>query len=158
MGGVCARSIGVSPCHVDFRRRRDWKVLISANLVEEVPDFIKRVLQAAWAVNLDLADERFDPTKEAFDVAVAPGGANRNALMTNADQLQEGLEHRTFEDQFVVSADGVADKGFADACWGMQPVESVSYFAAADLLAHPGLEAQDLSHNPFRLFARRAQP
>lgn len=52
-------------------------------------------------------------------------------------------------------ADGVADKGFADSCWRMQPVESVSHFAATDLLAHQGLEAQDLLHNPVRLFARQ---
>lgn len=45
------------------------------------------------------------------------------------------------------------DKGFADSYWRMQPVESVSHFAATDLLAHQGLEAQDLLHNPVRLFA-----
>ncbi len=49
-------------------------------------------------------------------------------------------------------ADGVADKGFADSCWRMQPVEGVSHFAATDLLAHQGLEAQHLLHNPVRLF------
>ena len=201
---------------------------MGANVVEEVPDFIKCVLQADWAVNVQLLDERFDPTKEALDLAVAPGGADWNSLVTNADQLQEGLEHSAFEDQFVVSADGVgfailadgqaqvadqrpaalvdhcrqpgadaravidnaengawcatvvshksqvnppdavdtrrcralvaqfagnveqrvlvvadgvADKGFADSCWRMQPVESVSDFAAPDLLAHQGLEA-----------------
>ncbi len=45
------------------------------------------------------------------------------------------------EQRVLVVADGVADKGFADSCWRMQPVESVSYFAATDLLAHQGLEA-----------------
>ncbi len=45
---------------------------MSAKLVEEVPDFFKRVLQADWAENVDLHDEWFDPTKEAFDLAVAP--------------------------------------------------------------------------------------
>lgn len=50
-------------------------------------------------------------------------------------------------------ADGVADKGFADSCWRMQPVESVSHFPAADLLAHQGLEAQHFVHDPVRLFA-----
>ncbi len=213
---------------------------MGANVIEKVSHLVERILQTGWAVNLDLPDERFDPTKEALDVAVAPGGADWNSLVTNADQLQEGLEHRAFENQFVVSADGVgfamladgqaqvadqrpaalvdhrcqpdadaraviddaqygawcatvvshksqvnapytvdvhrhgslvaqfagnveqrvlvvadgvADKGFADSCWRMQPVESVSHFAAADLLAHQGLKAQDLPHNPFRLFA-----
>lgn len=37
---------------------------MSANVVEEVPDFIKCVLQADWAVNVQLVDERFDPAKE----------------------------------------------------------------------------------------------
>lgn len=215
---------------------------MGANVIEKVSYLVERILQTGWAVNLDLPDERFDPTKEAFDVAVAPGGADWNSLMTNADQLQEGFEHRAFEDQFVVGsdgtrcavmadgqaqvadqrpaalvdhlrqpgayaraviddaqngawcatvvshesqvnapdavdthwcralvaqfagnveqrvlvvADGVADKGFADSCWRMQPVESVSDFAATDLLAHQGLEAQDLLHNPVRLFARQ---
>lgn len=57
------------------------------------------------------------------------------------------------EQRVLVVADGVADKRFADSCWRMQPVESVSHFPAADLLAHQGLEAQDLLHNPVRLFA-----
>lgn len=35
----------------------------------------------------------------------------------------------------------------------MHPVESVSDFAATDLLAHQGLEAYDLLDNPIRLFA-----
>lgn len=213
---------------------------MSANMVEEVSDFIKCILQTGWAVNLDLPDERFDPTKEALDVAVAPGGADWNSLVTNADQLQEALEYSAFEDQLVVSADGVgfalladgqaqvadqrpaalvdhrrqpgadaraviddaqngawcatvvshksqvnapdavdthrsrelvaqfagnveqrvlvvadgvADKGLADSCWRMQPVESVSHFAAADLLAHQCLEAQHFVHDPVRLFA-----
>ena len=85
---------------------------MGGNVIEEVPDFFQRILQTGWAVNLDLPDERFDPTKEAFDVAVAPGGAGWNSLVTNAEQLQEGLEYRAFEDQFVVSADGM---GFAQA-------------------------------------------
>jgi putative intracellular protease/amidase len=72
-----------------------------------VSHLVERILQTGWAVNLDLPDERFDPTKEAFDVAVVPGGADWNSLVTNADQLQEGLEHRAFEDELVVSADGV---------------------------------------------------
>lgn len=213
---------------------------MDANVIEKVSHLVERILQTGWAVNLDLPDERFDPTKEAFDVAVAPGSADWNSLVTNADQLQEGLEHSAFEDQFVVGADsvgfamladgqaqvadqrpaalvdhrrqsgadaraviddaqngawyatvvshksqvnapdavdthrcralvaqyagnveqrvlvvadGVADKGFADSSWRMQPVESVSHFAATDLLAHQGLEAQDLLHNPVRLFA-----
>lgn len=213
---------------------------MGANVIEKVSHLVERILQTGWAVNLDLPDERFDPTKEAFDVAVAPGSADWNSLVTNADQLQEGLEHRAFEDQLVVSADGlgfavladgqaqvadqrpaalvdhrcqpgadaraviddaqngawcatvvshksqvnapdavdthrcralvaqfagnveqrvlvvadgVADKGFADSCWRMQPVESVSHFAATDLLAHQGLEAQHFVHDPVRLFA-----
>lgn len=213
---------------------------MGANVIEEVPVFFKRILQTGWAVNVQLLDERFDPTKEALDLAVAPGGTNRNALVTNVDQLQEGLERSTFEDQFVVSsdgvgfavladgqaqvadqcpaalvdhrcqpgadaraviddaqngawcatvvshksqvnapdavdthrcralvaqiagnveqrvlvvADGVADKGFADSCWRMQPVESVSHFAATDLLAHQCLEVQHFVHDPVRLFA-----
>jgi hypothetical protein len=213
---------------------------MGANVIEKVSHLVERILQTGWAVNLDLPDERFDPTKEAFDVAVAPWSADWNSLVTNADQLQEGLEHRAFEDQFVVSADGVgfamladgqaqvadqrpaalvdrccqlradaraviddaqngpwcatvvshkrqihapdavdtrrcralvaqfagnveqqvlvvadgvADKGFADSCWRMQPVESVSDFAATDLLAHQCLEAQHFAHNPVRLFA-----
>ena len=213
---------------------------MGANVIEKVSHLVERILQTGWAVNLDLPDERFDPTKEAFDVAVAPGGADLNSLVTNADQLQECLEHSAFEDQFVVSADGegfamladgqaqvadqrpaalvdhrrqpgadaraviddaqngawcatvvshksqvnapdavdthrfralvaqfagnveqrvlvvadgVADKGFADSSWRMQPVESVSHFAATDLLAHQGLEAQHFLLNPVRLFA-----
>jgi len=35
---------------------------MGANVIEEVPDFFKRILQTGWAVNLDLPDERFDPT------------------------------------------------------------------------------------------------
>lgn len=65
------------------------------------PTLVERILQTGWAVDLDLPNERFDPTKEAFDVALAPGGADWNSLVTNADQLQEGLEHRAFEDPFA---------------------------------------------------------
>jgi hypothetical protein len=35
---------------------------MGANMVEEVSDFIKCVLQADGAVNVQLGDERFDPT------------------------------------------------------------------------------------------------
>ncbi len=83
---------------------------MGANVVEEVPDFIKCVLQSGWAVNVDLPDERLDTTKEAFYATIAPRSTNWDALVTNADQLQERLEHSAFEDQFVVSADG---SGFA---------------------------------------------
>lgn len=34
--------------------------------------------------------------------------------MTNADQLKEGFENRTFEDELVVSADGVGFAVLAD--------------------------------------------
>ncbi len=57
------------------------------------------------------------------------------------------------DQRVLVVADGVADKGFADSCRRMQPVESVSHFAATDLLAHQGLEAQHFVHDPVRLFA-----
>lgn len=79
---------------------------MGANVVEKVSNVVARVLQADWAVNVQLLDERFDPAKEAFDSTVAPWSANWDALVPNADQFQERLEHRAFEDQFVVSADG----------------------------------------------------
>lgn len=47
---------------------------MGANVIEKVSHLVERILQTGWAVNLDLPDERFGPTKEAFDVAVAPGG------------------------------------------------------------------------------------
>ena len=112
---------------------------MGANVIEEVQDFFKRILQTGWAVNLDLPDERFDPTKEAFDPAVAPGGANRNALVTNADQLQEGLEYSAFEDQFVVSADGV---GFAMLADGQAQVADQRPAALVDHRRQSGAEAR----------------
>ena len=90
----------------DFRRRQARQVLMGAHVVEKVPNVIKRVLQSGWAVHMDLPDVRFDATKEAFDSPVAPRGANRDALVANADQLQERREHRAFEDELVVGADG----------------------------------------------------
>ena len=112
---------------------------MGANVIEEVPDFFKRILQTGWAVNLDLPDERFDPTKEAFDVAVAPGGADWNSLVTNADHLQEGLEHRAFEDQFVVSADGM---GFAMLADGQAQVADQLPAALVDHRRQPGADAR----------------
>lgn len=38
--------------------------------------------------------ERFDPTKKTFDSTVAPRSTNRDTLMTNADRLQQRLEHQ----------------------------------------------------------------
>ncbi len=87
---------------------------MSANVVEEVPDFIKCVLQADWAVNVQLVDERFDPAKEAFDPTVAPRSTNWDALVTNANYLQEHLEYGAFEDQFVVGTDGTRFAMLAD--------------------------------------------
>ena len=79
---------------------------MGANVVEEVPNVVKRVLQSGWAVNVDLPDVRFDATKEAFDSTVAPWRANWDALVINADQPQERREHRAVEDELVVSPDG----------------------------------------------------
>ena len=88
---------------------------MGAHVVEEVPNVIQRVLQSGWAVNVDQPDVRFDATKEALDAAVAPRGTNRDALVTNSDQRQERLEHRAFEDQFVVGSDGA---GFSMLAYG----------------------------------------
>jgi hypothetical protein len=99
----------------DFRRCQARQVLMGAHVVEEVPNVIQRVLQSGWAVNVDLPDVRFDATKEALDAAVAPRGTNRDALVTNSDQRQERLEHRAFEDQFVVGSDGA---GFSMLAYG----------------------------------------
>jgi len=90
-------------------------------------------------VNLYLPDERFDTTEEAFDLAVAPGGANRNALMTNADQLQEGLERSAFEDELVVSADGV---GFAVLADGQAQVADKRPAALVDHCRQSGADAR----------------
>ena len=79
---------------------------MSAHVVKEVSNFIKSVLQPGWAVNVDLPDERFDPTEEAFDAAVAPRCAKWDALVSNADQLQEGFEHCAAEHCFVVASNG----------------------------------------------------
>ena len=49
------------------------EVLMGANVIEKVSHLVDRILQTGWAVNLDLPDERFDTTKEAFDLVVAPG-------------------------------------------------------------------------------------
>jgi hypothetical protein len=87
---------------------------MGANVVEEVPYVVKRVLQSGWAVNVDLPDVRFDATKEAFDSTVAPRGANRDALVTNADQLQERREHRAFEDELVICSYGARFAMLAD--------------------------------------------
>lgn len=83
---------------------------MGTHVVEEVPDFVQSVLQSGWAVNVDLSDERFDATEEAFDAAVAPRCAYRDALVSNADQLQEGFERSAAEHRFVVGANGA---GFA---------------------------------------------
>mgnify|MGYP001338130536 CR=1 FL=1 len=61
-------------------------------------------------IGVDLPDVRFDAAKEALDAPVAPRGTNRDALVANADQVQERLEHSAFKDQFVVGSDGA---GFA---------------------------------------------
>lgn len=37
---------------------------MGANVVEEVPDFFKRILQADSAVNVQLLDDGFDPTPD----------------------------------------------------------------------------------------------
>lgn len=112
---------------------------MGANVIEKVSHLVERILQTGWAVNLDLPDERFDPTKEAFDVAVAPGGADWNSLVTNADQLQEGLEHRAFEDQFVVSSDGV---GFAMLGDGQAQVADQRPAALVDHCRQPSADAR----------------
>lgn len=112
---------------------------MGANVIEKVSHLVERILQTGWAVNLDLPDERFDSTKEAFDVAVAPGGADWNSLVTNADQRQEGLEHRTFEDQFVVSADGV---GFAMLADGQAQVADQRPAALVDHRRQSGADAR----------------
>lgn len=39
---------------------------MSANVVEKVSNVVECVLQADWAVNVQLLDERLDPTKEAL--------------------------------------------------------------------------------------------
>ena len=93
-----------------FRRCQATQVLMGAHVVEEMPDFVKSVLQSGWAVNDDLSDERFDATEEAFDAAVAPRRANWDALVSNADQLQERFEYSTAEHGFVVGSNGA---GFA---------------------------------------------
>lgn len=98
----------------DFRRRQTSQVLMGAHVVEEVPNVVKRVLQSGWAVNVNLPDVRFDATKEAFDAPVAPWGANRDALVANADQVQERREHRAVEDQFVVGSYGARFSMLAD--------------------------------------------
>lgn len=112
---------------------------MGANVIEKVSHLVERILQTGWAVNLHLPDERFDPTKEAFDVAVAPGGADWNSLVTNADQLQEGLEYNAFEDQFVVSADGV---GFAVLADGQAQVADQRPAALVDHRRQPGADAR----------------
>ena len=112
---------------------------MGANVIEKVSHLVDRILQTGWAVNLDLPDERFDTTKEAFDLVVAPGGANRNALMTNADQLQEGLEHRAFEDELVVSADGL---GFAVLADGQAQVADQRPAALVDHCRQSGADAR----------------
>lgn len=112
---------------------------MSANVIEKVSHLVECILQTGWAVNLDLPDERFDPTKEAFDVAVAPGGADWNSLVTNADQLQEGLEHSAFEDQFVVGADGV---GFAMLADGQAQVADQRPAALVDHCRQSGADAR----------------
>lgn len=83
---------------------------MGAHVVEEVPDFVKHVLQSGWVVNGDLSDKRFDATEEAFDAAVAPRCANWDAPVSNADQLQEGFERCAAEYGFVVGSNGA---GFA---------------------------------------------
>ncbi len=112
---------------------------MGANVVEEVPDFIKSVLHSGWTVNVQLLDERFDPPKEAFDSTVAPRGANRNALVANADQFQEGLEHRAFEDQFAVGSDGV---GFAILADGQAQVANQRPAALVDHRCQPCADAR----------------
>lgn len=87
---------------------------MGANVIEEMPKVIQSVLQSGWAVNVDLPHEWFDATKEALDAAVAPRGTNRDALVTNADQRQERLEHSAFEDQFVVGSYGTRFAMLAD--------------------------------------------
>ena len=83
---------------------------MGAHVVEEMPDFIKRVLQSGLAVNVDLSDERFDATEEAFDASVAPRCAYWDALVSNAEQFQEGFERCAAEHCFVVGSNGA---GFA---------------------------------------------
>ena len=89
-----------------FRRCQAAKVLMGAHVIEEEPDFVQSVLQSGWAVNVDLPDKRFDATEEAFDAAVAPRCANWDALVSNADQLQEGFERCAAEYGFVVGSNG----------------------------------------------------
>ena len=90
-------------------------------------------------MNVDLPDERFDATKEAFDPAVAPRGANRNALVANADQFQEGLEHSAFEDEFVVGSDGARFAILAD---GQAQVTNLRLAALVDHRRQPSADAR----------------
>jgi hypothetical protein len=62
---------------------------MSPNVVQEKSDFIKNILQAGGAVNVELPDHRFEATKETLDLSVEPWGANRNGLFTNSDQIQK---------------------------------------------------------------------
>lgn len=59
--------------------------------------------------------------------------------MTNADQLQEGLEHSAFEDELVVSADGV---GFAVLPDGQTQVADQRPVALVDHRRQSGADAR----------------
>jgi len=98
---VCLKDVDRRESLPGFRRCQATQVLMGAHVVEEVPDFVKRVLQSSLAVNVDLSDERFDATEEAFDAAVAPRRTNWDALVSNADQLQERFECSAAEHCFV---------------------------------------------------------
>lgn len=114
-------------------------VLVGANVVKKVSNVVERALQADWAVNADLPDERFDATKKTFDSTVAPRGTNWDALVTNADQVQEGLEHSAFEDEFVV---GSNSKGFAMLTDGQAQVANQRPAVLVDHRCQPCADAR----------------
>jgi hypothetical protein len=112
---------------------------MGAHVVEEVPNVVKRVLQSGWAVNVDMSDVRFDATKEAFDAPVAPRGANRDALVTNADQLQERREPSALEDEFVVGSYGAWFAMLAD---GQTQMANQRPAALIDYRRQPGADTR----------------
>lgn len=73
-------------------------------MVVEQCEFFKRRLQCCFGRNDQLAQHRFQGSEQSLDSSVLPGRACLDALVPNADQLQESGEDPTGKDDLVICA------------------------------------------------------
>lgn len=75
----------------DFLRRLEGQVLMQADAVVPMLEFIEQALQLRGALNLDLIELLLERAKQSLDSSVLPRAVKINALMMNACLLERGF-------------------------------------------------------------------